>query len=57
MVEHLPNPPRWADHFLEWYCNPELVEEIQGDLYERFLEYAQEKGLKKARRWYAINVF
>ena len=56
MVEHQPNPPRWADRFLEWYCNPELLEEIQGDLYERFLEYAQEKGAKKARRWYAINV-
>ncbi|MBX2875282.1 MAG: ABC transporter permease [Saprospiraceae bacterium] len=57
MVEHQPNPPRWADRFLEWYCNPELVEEIQGDLYERFLEYVEEKGPKKARRWYAVNVF
>lgn len=57
MVENHPDPPRWADRFLEWYCNSELVEEIQGDLYERFLEYAQDKGLKKARRWYVINVF
>lgn len=57
MVEHQPNPPRWADRFLEWYCNPELLEEIQGDLYERFLEYTQERGLKKARRWYTIHVF
>jgi len=57
MVKNHPDPPRWADRFLEWYCNPELVEEIQGDLYERFLEYAQDKGLKKARRWYAVNVF
>lgn len=57
MVDHQPDPPRWADRFLEWYCNPELVEEIQGDLYERFLEYADRRGIKKARRWYAINVF
>ncbi|MGC3961449.1 MAG: ABC transporter permease [Verrucomicrobiota bacterium] len=29
-------PPRWADRFLEWYCRPELLEEIQGDAYELF---------------------
>lgn len=57
MVDQHPRPPQWADRFLEWYCNPELVEEIQGDLYERFLEYADQRGIKKARRWYAINVF
>ncbi len=31
-----PSPPKWADRFLEWYCRPELLEEIQGDLYELF---------------------
>lgn len=30
-------PPRWADRFLEWYCRPELLDEIQGDAYELFL--------------------
>ncbi len=25
------HPPKWADWFLGWYCNPELLEEIQGD--------------------------
>lgn len=29
-------PPNWADRFLEWYCNPTLLEEIQGDVYELF---------------------
>jgi putative ABC transport system permease protein len=29
-------PPRWAERFLEWYCRPELLEEIQGDLHELF---------------------
>lgn len=28
------NPPRWADQFLEWFCNPQLLEDLQGDLYE-----------------------
>ncbi len=30
------HPPRWADRFLEWYCHPDLLEDIQGDLYEMY---------------------
>ncbi len=33
-------PPKWADRFLQWYCNPELLEEIQGDAYELFYRRA-----------------
>ena len=29
-------PPRWADRFLHWYCNPDLLEEIQGDALELY---------------------
>ena len=29
-------PPKWADRFLEWYCHPAVLEEIQGDIYEIF---------------------
>ena len=29
-------PPRWADRILQWYCLPEKLEEIQGDVYELF---------------------
>jgi putative ABC transport system permease protein len=28
------HPPKWANTFLEWYCRPDLLEEIQGDVYE-----------------------
>lgn len=31
-----PSPPKWADRFLEWYCNPRLLEHIQGDAYELY---------------------
>jgi putative ABC transport system permease protein len=34
--QRLPTPPRWADRFLQWYCNPPLLEGIQGDVYELF---------------------
>ena len=30
------NPPKWADRFLAWYCRPDLLEEIQGDVYELY---------------------
>jgi putative ABC transport system permease protein len=29
-------PPKWADKFLQWYCRPELLEEIQGDTHELY---------------------
>lgn len=28
------HPPKWADRLLDWFCPPELVEIIRGDLYE-----------------------
>jgi len=30
------HPPKWAIRFLEWYCNPAQLEEIQGDAVELF---------------------
>ncbi len=41
-------PPRWADRFLEWFCTPELLEEVQGDLHETFARQAREEGSAKA---------
>jgi putative ABC transport system permease protein len=29
-------PPKWIDRFLTWYCNPDLLEEIQGDAHELY---------------------
>ena len=50
------NPPRWADRFLVWYCNPILLEEIQGDAYELFYRVGQ-KNKSKARWGFIWNVF
>jgi ABC-type antimicrobial peptide transport system permease subunit len=50
-------PPKWADRFFEWYCNPYMQEEILGDLYESFIDKVAEKGLFYARCWYWIHVF
>lgn len=50
-------PPKWADHFLEWYCRPSLFEDLQGDLYEHFYRHIEEKGIRKAKLIFVLNVF
>lgn len=49
-------PPRWADQLLELFCAPHLLEEIQGDLYERFERQVQLFGAKHARQQYIWGV-
>lgn len=51
-----PVPPRWADRFLSWYCNPELLEEIQGDAHELYYERLGREGKRKADLKYAWDV-
>lgn len=45
-------PPKWADRFLEWYCNPDLLEDLQGDLYEVYDHYLQNNRPRKAQFYY-----
>ncbi|MGA0555199.1 ABC transporter permease [Larkinella sp. VNQ87] len=49
-------PPRWADRLLELFCAPHLLEEVQGDLYERFLRNGRRFGWPCARRQYGREV-
>jgi putative ABC transport system permease protein len=49
-------PPKWANRFLEWYCRPDLLEEIQGDAYELFDRTAKENKTK-ANLQFIWNVF
>ncbi len=49
-------PPRWADRFLEWYCRPELLEEIQGDAHELFYRRIK-KNERTASLYFVLNVF
>lgn len=50
------SPPRWAEKFLSWYCKPELLEDLQGDLNEYFHRNEKSKGLFRARIIYSIDV-
>src|SRR5690349_11890102 len=49
-------PPRWADRFLAWYCNPELLEEIQGDIHELYFERLHTEGKRMADLKFAYDV-
>ncbi|KYG76540.1 ABC transporter permease [Roseivirga echinicomitans] len=49
-------PPRWADRFLEWYCRSEILEDLQGDLYEHFERNTISKGKRKAKQIYCLDV-
>ncbi len=50
------HPPRWAEHFLTWYCRPELLEDLQGDLNEYFDRNVKSKGVRKAKLIFIIDV-
>lgn len=46
--------------FLKWFCPPELLEEIEGDLLQKFRRDEKSFGLKKAKRrltWNVIRFF
>jgi putative ABC transport system permease protein len=49
-------PPRWAERFLEWYCRPEVLEDLQGDLNEYFIRHCKSKSARKAKLIYIIDV-
>ena len=53
------HPPKWADRFLQWYCRPDLIEEVQGDVYEMFYRKASDnRNLAKAQFiWNVIRFF
>ncbi|MEM9329078.1 MAG: ABC transporter permease, partial [Bacteroidota bacterium] len=51
-----PQPPKYFQKFIEWYCKPMLQESIMGDIEEQFYEEVVDLGLFTARRRYMWNV-
>lgn len=50
------SPPRWADRFLEWYCDPCLLEEIQGDAHELYARTMKRSNQRMADILFIWNV-
>lgn len=55
-MNKLPDPPKWADRFLTWFCSEELLEEIQGDLYEAYQYRYSKFGAGTANRLFIADV-
>ena len=51
-----PIPPKLADRILEWYCDQDLLEDLQGDLYERFYDRGEKFGYRRASLLYFWDV-
>jgi putative ABC transport system permease protein len=52
MRSRKPHPPRLADRFLQWFCSDEVLETLQGDLYELY-----DKGREKHGKLWADFYF
>lgn len=50
-------PPYWADQFLQWYCDPDTFEDIQGDLYELYQHRLTTLGKRSADLIFIWEVF
>ncbi len=50
-------PPSWANRFLEWYCKPELLEDLQGAFFEYYNERIVTGNHRKAKWMFILDVF
>jgi putative ABC transport system permease protein len=51
-------PPKYALRFFRWFCNPDFVEDIEGDLLERFEKrVAENKAAQWQFAWEVLNLF
>ncbi len=55
-AHHPKTPPRWASRLLETFCASHLLEEVEGDLEERFQRRVELFGERVARRRYVTEV-
>lgn len=49
-------PPQWALGFLRWYCKEDYLEDLEGDLTERFELRSHAKNPKNARLHFVLDV-
>ena len=49
-------PPKYLLQFFRWFCHPDYAEDIEGDLHEKYEQFYQEKGPKKAHWYFLLTV-
>ncbi|MTI38292.1 ABC transporter permease [Fulvivirga lutimaris] len=50
------NPPKLPLRFFRWFCNPDFVEDLEGDLFERFERRVEKKSTRSARWGFTKDV-
>ncbi|MEM6526006.1 MAG: ABC transporter permease [Bacteroidota bacterium] len=50
------HPPKYLIHFFRWYCHPDYVEDLEGDLLERFYKSTEEKDVRSAKWGFTKDV-
>ncbi|MDN5217240.1 ABC transporter permease [Fulvivirgaceae bacterium BMA12] len=50
------HPPRFADRFLRWFCSEEVLETLQGDLYELYFQRRKKLGKFSADLHFVLDV-
>jgi putative ABC transport system permease protein len=56
MINNKPSPPKLFLRFFRWYCNPKLVNHIEGDLMELYRERVRALGKRKADAKFILDV-
>ena len=54
--QEIKDPPQWALNFLRWFCRPDLVEDVEGDLMEQYQVKTLQDGTEKANRYFIRQV-
>ncbi|MEM1406864.1 MAG: ABC transporter permease [Bacteroidota bacterium] len=49
-------PPKFWLRFFRWYCHPDYMEDLEGDLLERFYKSTEEKDVRSAKWKFAKDV-
>ncbi len=50
------NPPKFFLRFFRWFCTPDLLTYLEGDLLELFENNVVDKGYSKAKFYFALEV-
>lgn len=54
--QEIEDPPKWALRFLRWFCRPDMVEDVEGDLMEQFQIKISQDGVAKANKYFIRQV-
>lgn len=55
-MKRMVEPPKAARRFLAWYCRSELLEDLEGALYEYYYERMEAGNYRKARWMFWLDV-